>query len=301
MDIILAALDMEAGSRAVLARAAQLAKGRAARLVLLHVIEPEPLRQAADASGHAENELRDQLKLHTVKTLETLAIDTECTQRTDIRVEFGAPHDVITRVAEEISADLIVIGPGKASDQGLSEKILGSTADRVIRTSSAAILVVKRATAEPYRRVAVAVDFSPQSASAARQARSLAPDATIELVHVTEFPLAFEGALLRVGTSQSTIDKYHAARTDKSRRDLASFARRTVEDNKAVTRNLEGAPGPALVCLSRDRRIDLLALGPHGRGVVVQALIGSVTQRVLREAACDVLIATYDNSFGADG
>lgn len=291
MDIILAALDIEAGSDAVLARAAQLAKERAARLVLLHVIEREPLSQAAEASGHIESELQDQLKKHTATTLETLAIDTGRTRRTDIRVEFGAPHDVITCVAEEISADLVVIGPGNAKDQGLTEKILGSTADRVIRKSCAPFLVVKRATAEPYRRVAVAVDFSPQSASAARAARELAPHATIELVHVTEFPLAFEGALLRVGTSQSAIDKYHAARIDKSRRELASFARRTVEDSKVVMRNLEGAPGPALVRMSRDRRIDLLALGPHGCGVVVQALLGSVTQRVLRGAACDVLIA----------
>lgn len=62
--------------------------------------------------------------------------------------------------------------------------------------------------------------------------------------------------------------------------------------DKASTRFLAGEAGPALVRLSQGKGIDLLVLGPHGRGVVLQALLGSVTQRVLREAACDVMIVS---------
>lgn len=48
---------------------------------------------------------------------------------------------------------------------------------------------------------------------------------------------------------------------------------------------------PALIRLCRNRRVGLLAIGPHGRGVVLQALLGSATGRGLGEAGCDVLVA----------
>ncbi len=47
MNTIMAAFDLEAGSEAVLTRAIQLATAHAARLVLLHVVETEPLLSQA--------------------------------------------------------------------------------------------------------------------------------------------------------------------------------------------------------------------------------------------------------------
>lgn len=62
--------------------------------------------------------------------------------------------------------------------------------------------------------------------------------------------------------------------------------------DNAATQIREGEPGRTLARLARSRRVDLLVLGPHGRGVVLRALLGSVTQRVLREASCDILVAS---------
>lgn len=179
MKMILAALDLEIRSDAVLARAVQLAVTHAAQLVLLHVIERETLSYVAGVSGRSETDLQDELKQQMLTRLEALLSETGRTRRSVCRVEFGSPHEIITRVAREISAGLIVIGPGKT--QSLKEKILGSTADRVIRTSPTPVLVVRRQPVKPYIQVAVAVDFSPQSAAAAREAHKLAPDGKITL------------------------------------------------------------------------------------------------------------------------
>jgi nucleotide-binding universal stress UspA family protein len=289
MKTILAALDLEPGSEAVLARAVQLASAHGAWLVLLHVVDSESLSDIVDGSGRSETDLQEQLRQQALTRLEESLVETGRTRRTDVRVEFGSPHEVITRVAEERSADLVVIGPLRSQGRSLSEKVLGSTADRVIRASPAPVLVVKIASVEPYRQVATAVDFSLQSAAAARVARKLVPDAGQELIHVVDFPLPFEQALLRTGTPQAEIEKYRAARVAKGRDKLYAFARDVVGGDQA-TRFLEGEAGPALIRLSQGRGIDLLVLGPHGRGVVLQALLGSVAQRVLREAVCDVLI-----------
>lgn len=289
MKMILAALDLEIRSDAVLARAVQLAVTHAAQLVLLHVIERETLSYVAGVSGRSETDLQDELKQQMLTRLEALLSETGRTRRSVCRVEFGSPHEVITRVAREISAGLIVIGPGKT--QSLKEKILGSTADRVIRTAPTPVLVVRRRPVKPYIQVAVAVDFSPQSAAAAREAHKLAPDGKITLIHVDDIPLTVEQVMLRAGTSQAAMEEYRSARITKASHDLAGFALEVAGPSKTQKRNLQGVPGVVLGRLSRSSRVDLLALGPHGRNVILPTLLGSVTQRVLKEAACDVLVA----------
>lgn len=205
MKTILAALDLEPGSEAVLSRAIQLASAPGAWLVLLHAIDSGSLSNVVDGSGRSETDLQDQLRQQALTRLEESLVETGRTRRTDVQVEFGSPHEVITRVAEERSADLVVIGPHRSQGQSLSEKVLGSTADRVIRTSPAPVLVVKIESVKPYRQVATAVDFSPQSAAAAKEARKLVPDARQELIHVVDFPFPFEQALLRARTPQARL------------------------------------------------------------------------------------------------
>ena len=87
------------------------------------------------------------------------------------------------------------------------------------------------------------------------------------------------------------MEEYRSARITKASHDLAGFALEVAGPSKTQKRNLQGVPGVVLGRLSRSSRVDLLALGPHGRNVILPTLLGSVTQRVLKEAACDVLVA----------
>ena len=113
----------------------------------------------------------------------------------------------------------------------------------------------------------------------------------MQLLHAVETPLAFAQAMLRAGTPQTEIQRYETARADKAREELAAPAGRISSEGNLGLRVVDGSAGPTLVRLSKAGGIDLIAIGPHGRGIVRQALLGSVTQRVLREAACDVLVA----------
>jgi nucleotide-binding universal stress UspA family protein len=288
-NTIVAALDLADDHTAVLDRAAQLAAAQAAWLVVLHVIETDTLTEGAAMSKRGRSGWRALLKRQAFDAIEPLLVATGRTRRIQMRVEFGAPHRVITHTAERRHANLIVIGPGKRDS--LSTKVLGSTADRIIRTSPASVLVVRRRPAVPYRRVAVAVDFSPQSAAAAEEALTLAPEAALQWVHAIDIPVALRQALLRAGTKSAEIENYRASRSKKAHEDLAEFARSAVGTDRVKTRTLEGEPGRALVRLSKGGRVDLLAMGPHGRGIVLETILGSVTRRVLAEAACDVLVA----------
>lgn len=288
INTVLAAVDLEAGSDAVLVRAGQLATAHAARLLVLHVIDAEQLSGRADHSRPGKKGLLDRLRRQAIEAIELLLSEGGSTRDTEARVLIGSPHAIIVQLACEQHADIIVIGPGKGST--LKDKLLGSTADKVIRISAAPILVVRKHSAEPYRSVAVAVDGSKPSARAFIEVRRLAPGARMQLVHAVDVPLAFEQAMLRAGTSRLEMEEYRAARANKAREELLAFRRDVLKMPRVPIRLLVGAPGPALVRLSRRGRSDLLALGSRGRGAALQTLLGSVARRVLVEAACDVLI-----------
>lgn len=285
---ILAALDLEAGSDAVLDRAIQLAGARQADLVLLHVIKADGLAEGAVHTGLDQDALRGRLEMEARNAIEAMITGRQPGIRVDPLVMFGTPHDVITRVAGERGVDAIVIGPAQATS--LKEKILGSTADRVLRTAPTPVLVVRRPSAKPYRHVVVAIDFSPQSEAALRQVRRLVPEAALRLVHSLDIPLPFQQAMLRAGSSPAAIDRYRLAQAKKLRNDLEVLAGTIVTNGLPPISVIEGEPASALISLSERNNIDLLALGSHGRGTVMQALLGSVAQRTVREAACDVLI-----------
>jgi nucleotide-binding universal stress UspA family protein len=53
---------------------------------------------------------------------------------------------------------------------------------------------------------------------------------------------------------------------------------------------LQGDPASEIVRYGRDAGIDLIVMGTHGRTGVERLLLGSVAERVLRDAPCSVLV-----------
>jgi nucleotide-binding universal stress UspA family protein len=53
---------------------------------------------------------------------------------------------------------------------------------------------------------------------------------------------------------------------------------------------LEGDPATEIVRYAKDAGMDLIVMGTHGRTGLERLLMGSVAERVLREAPCSVLV-----------
>ena len=53
---------------------------------------------------------------------------------------------------------------------------------------------------------------------------------------------------------------------------------------------LEGDPAGEIVRYARDAGIDLIVMGTHGRTGLDRLLMGSVAEKVLRDASCSVLV-----------
>jgi nucleotide-binding universal stress UspA family protein len=72
---------------------------------------------------------------------------------------------------------------------------------------------------------------------------------------------------------------------------LASFVRKNLgpKFTGVETKVVDSAPVSAIVETARERSVELIVMGTHGQGGENRMMLGSVAERVLREAECPVL------------
>lgn len=70
----------------------------------------------------------------------------------------------------------------------------------------------------------------------------------------------------------------------------------TLGIDDAETRVLHGGPGPALCALATDIDANVIVMGSRGRGGIKRALLGSVSDHVVRNAPCTVMITRADST-----
>jgi universal stress protein A len=135
----------------------------------------------------------------------------------------------------------------------------------------------------PVRTILHPTDFSEHSRFAFQTACLLAHEcgARLIILHVVEPAVTISGA-----TALPLIaDELPVADADKHlHRLLPSDPDLVVEYELEV-----GYPAETIVSVARERGVDLIVMGTHGRRGPGHLLMGSVAEQVLREATCPVL------------
>lgn len=147
---ILVASDLTACSTPALATAIALGRQLGAEIIALHVTAP------ADASGHtAAAGLTSSLLEELARSERDAAHDLLRQQVADARGEgydcapvqtiiaSGGAADQIVASARELSADVVIVGTH--ARKGLARVLVGSTAERVLRTAACPVLGVPMA------------------------------------------------------------------------------------------------------------------------------------------------------------
>ena len=150
---ILVPVDFSTHALQALAYARQVAKRFDAELLLVHVIEPAYRADASDVyvtSPHGAVLLKEQRRL-AQEQLRRLGTDlTKHGHRVRSMVKQGSPPLAIVATAARVGAHLIVMGTYGRT--GLSRMLIGSVAERVVRTAPCPVLTVRRPL--PARRAA---------------------------------------------------------------------------------------------------------------------------------------------------
>jgi nucleotide-binding universal stress UspA family protein len=134
------------------------------------------------------------------------------------------------------------------------------------------------------RSILVAADFSARSEDAFRAACALARDyrARLIVLHV-----AIPPPLVTPGELQKALqrpDGYRAELEGRLRQVYAADSPAGVEYWVQ-----DGDPAVEILGVAREAHCDLIVMGTHGRTGLGRLLMGSVAEKVVRQAACSVL------------
>lgn len=137
-----------------------------------------------------------------------------------------------------------------------------------------------------YQHILVAADFSEHAEGAVERARDLAQryGASLDIVHVVEYLPVMDASFGPIAPFDVELTEQMVEAAKKRLADLAERAgipadRRWVE---------LGSPKAEIIRIAKERNVDLIVLGSHGRhGITL--LLGSTASSVMHHAECDVL------------
>ena len=124
--------------------AVDLAKEHGATLHVLYVVKSKAVYTSAGLSGLEDSSVTESHKKFAEEKVADVA-DYAAEHGVDCvtAVKTGTPHTKIVEYAEKIDADTIVMGAHGYDWDGLTEKILGSTTERVNRNASMPVITVR--------------------------------------------------------------------------------------------------------------------------------------------------------------
>lgn len=267
--------------------AAALARRLREPLQLVHVREAITRQEAVMEGIHRAGQPQTALR-REAERLRGLGAKVEET------VDVGLPDEGLVEKAAALDARLIVLGAlGRRS---ASQWLLGSTAERVVRTAPVPTLVAREAA--PFRawlqgkrrlRIVVGADQSTPAAAALHWASDLCRlgPCSVTVAYIAFPPIEY----VRLGVPPFGEARLARAEVDQVlTREIEQSQPRWPQGTQSRIRVVSGF-GPAadhLVQVAIEERADLIVVGTHQRAGASRAWHGAVSSAVLRKAPMSV-------------
>jgi nucleotide-binding universal stress UspA family protein len=273
---ILAVTDLSVQGNRTVIRAAMLAAQHRALLKIMYA--PEGFVPCPSAVDVKENVRHLAAEVHA---------------RFDILVK-NVSHtsgDLEAVVEEARWVDLLVIGEHR--ERSVRAFFCGQPIERLQRVVRCPILLARLEVFHRYRRILVAVDFTPESKKLVKLAWSLDSEAQIELFHALN--TMHEGKLRYADVSEQAIKAYrHESMLEARERLFWLSDSSTARRNRVVAAIGKGDAARQAVIQQQHANAELLVVGKRRSSGVGDFLLGSVAQRVLWWSSGDVLLVPHD-------
>ncbi|MGH2751597.1 MAG: universal stress protein [Actinomycetota bacterium] len=278
---IVAGTDLSKTARIATDRAATLAKGLSAQLVLVHAgSDPgEPLRTLGETYG------------------------------AEVVARKGNPIDVLLDAAESGVSTLLVVGSVGMS--GARRFMLGNVPNKISHSATTDLLIVKTdpppKEVEAYTKILVGTDGSSTAMSAVDRAADLAGTLGAHLLIVCAYDPPSEAELERMAAGSGSISAQWDA--DRALRDVpdefrwriagAAQAQDVLERSEehaakrgvdAEVRTIKGAAPEVLISTAEEEDFELIVVGSVGMTGAERFKLGNVPHRVSHHAPTDLLI-----------
>jgi len=281
-------------SREAVLQGLRIASKSGATLRLVRVGTSTVLSGGPDSLPLENETLR---KIQAAELADLYSIAAECRAHSTVTITASVQHgpvvDALIGYARRQKVDLIVMR--SHSRKGLARVWFGSVADALIRESGIPVLVVKApsvATALEsgfhYNRILVPLDGSLLAEQSVQPAISLAriDGATVTLLMVVT------PSTVPAGEFVSASGDAPAKAVEAAKRYLDSCLTPAIDKSVRIERKVvlaRDVPG-AVLSTAEAIEADLIAIATHGRGALTRARVGSVADRVVREASISTMV-----------
>ena len=305
---ILFATDLRSANREIAEVAIRLALAANARVTLLHVVEPisrwspTPSAILSGVRGVLQmeptvgfSEVTGGLKRVSEKALEdvTAQFRSQNVDLAESALVVGSAADTIVQKADEMDADLILIGAG---DRARFDRFsVGPVAVSVIEHAPQPVLAIRPGDPElTFQKILCPVDHSSTSARGLRNAIRLARVFGGQLVVLSVIPeISWWTAAFETGQLNDSL----AAYSSEWRAEFEQFLAEIDFENVPVTKDVRfGAPHHQIAAAAKDHQADLIVMGATGRSGLVRVLLGSTTRRMLAELPCSLLTVKQEDA-----
>jgi nucleotide-binding universal stress UspA family protein len=261
-------------------------------IIVLHVISKVPFKDDRQSYYESLKKIKEEIGS---KILDSTINKLKIKGRISTSLIDGYPDKVIVDMADELKADLIIMGA--RGIKGIKSLFLGSTTRSVSINSTRPILAIKPSpwVSKGGIKILYATDGSKYAIETGR------------LLTAIPFPKNTEITIFNV-ISTSFIDipeRYWMEVDDKIKEEIAKIrevefgiADRIIEEAKSLLREKFskitvsikfGDPSLEILSASEALNADIIAVGSSGiRGI--KGMLGSVSRSVLGDAKCSVLI-----------
>jgi nucleotide-binding universal stress UspA family protein len=234
---------------------------------LLHVIEPPLINDSTlMLTLNVEEELMNEKKLEAERLFKDMVKTSKLEHvNSTFDVKVGAVSETIQDYIVEHNIDMVIMGSKGAS--GLKEVFIGSNAEKVVRSSSVPVLIIKNYYGESIKKIVF-----PNTLDIAHQ-----EDLINKVKELQDF---FQAKLCIVYISIPS--KFEDETT--IRQHLSQFAKRYMFKDYTVNIYSHASPERGIVEFTKMVHGDMIALGTHGHKGIVHLLKGSVAEDIVNHS-----------------
>jgi nucleotide-binding universal stress UspA family protein len=276
LEKILVPVDINVNSNAQLKTAIKIARSYHSEIILLYVVPEEALHDeikeiVMNAISDSLNSLKKSLIKERVIFREPL-------------IEFGKPVDKILQMATHENVNLILVGSGTRDKR--KKYRLGTTAERLISLSDVPVWVAKSNQITDLKNVLCPVDYSDPSKRALKNAILLSAKLLVRLTILAVFePITYVSPRIKLD-----LEKENALRLKRFEKEMKVFIREF--DLNGINHEIviqTGIVHEVILQSIKENGYGLLIMGTNGRSGLSRFLMGSITEKVIREVPCSFI------------
>ncbi|MGH7962110.1 MAG: universal stress protein [Candidatus Binatia bacterium] len=216
----------------------------------------------------------------------------------------GVRCEIVARMSDDQAADILkmekelgvdLVAMATQGRTGMAHLLRGSVTEKVVRQSSCPVLSTRKgqelSAAQPLRKILVSVEADDKALDVLTYAGHLARqnDSTVYLLHTVpteKIDLKLSDIYRPADGSEPSL--VYAEKAAKGHLEAIAQERLSGVRYEPVV-HVSGNPGKTILEVEQDLGADLLVMATHGFTGAFHMLMGSLTERMVRESLCPVL------------